>query len=158
MAPLWRLTRWQGQELAQGFAYSGRMGVAEVVQQLRADKESGALAELCDEHGVELLTLFGSARLYPERARDVDVAYQFRPGAMRDDLAVVNALGGRYGDLLDIMPLDRAGEVARYAALGPAEVLVELDGGVFARSQMRAFRDYCDTQRFRDLMVEVMAR
>lgn len=129
-----------------------------MLQQLQADKESGALAQLCDEHGVELLTLFGSARLDPSRAHDVDVAYQFRPGATRDDLAVVNALGERYGDLLDIMPLDRAGEVARYAALGPADVLVELGGGVFARSQMRAFRDYCDTQRFRDLMVEVMAR
>lgn len=133
------------------------MGAREVVDQLRIDRESGALAALCQEMGVELLTLFGSARTCPDSAGDVDLAYGFARAGAADELGLANALGERYGDLLDLLPLDRAGEVARYAALGPAEVLVELQPGGFAERQIRAFRDYVDTQRFRDRALQVLA-
>lgn len=131
--------------------------VATTVNRLRADRDSGRLADLCRELGVDLLVLFGSARLDTGRARDVDLAYSFRRGTMADDLAVVNALGTPYGDALDLMPLDRAGTVARHAALGGGEVLVELTPEKFATQQMAAFGLFCDTQRFRDRALEVLA-
>lgn len=134
------------------------MDVVDVVERLRAERDSGRLAELCRGVGVGLLVLFGSSRTDAATAHDVDVAYSFGAGAPADDLAVVNALGEAYGDLLDVMPLDRAGVVAAYAALGPGEVLVELTPQKFATRQISAFRDFADTQRFRDLQLELLAR
>lgn len=134
------------------------MDVQGTLARLRADGDSGALAELCDELGVDLLVRFGSSIERPETAGDVDLAYSFRRDVTPDDLGVVNALGERYGDALDLMPLDRAGVVAAHAALSLGEVLVELTPQKFANRQMSAFRDYVDTQRFRDLQLELMAR
>ncbi|GAB3623079.1 hypothetical protein GCM10027418_11610 [Mariniluteicoccus endophyticus] len=108
--------------------------------------------------GVDLLVLFGSVRKRPGSAGDVDVAYSFRHGHAGHDLAVVNALGEAYGDSLDIMTLDRARVVARYAALGEGEVLAELTPQKFANSQTAAFGEYCDTQHFRDADLEAMQR
>lgn len=107
---------------------------------------------------MDLLVLFGSARVDPETAGDVDVAYLFAHGVHGDELGLVNALGDRYGDHLDIMPLHRAGPVAAYAALGGGEVLAELTPQRFADRQMAAFGEYCDTQRFRDWELEMMSR
>lgn len=132
------------------------MTIRSVLDRLMADRESGRLAEQCAQLGVDLLVLFGSARRRPESAGDVDVAYSFRHGHPGDDLAVFNALGAEYGDLVDIMPLDQAGVVARYAALGEGEVLVELTPEKFANSQMAAFGEYCDTQHFRDADLEAL--
>lgn len=132
--------------------------VIETRDRLLADRSTGALAELCGRLGVDLLVLFGSVRRRPQTAGDVDVAYAFRHGYAGDELAVVNALGEAYGDALDIMPLDRAGVVARYAALGEGEVLVELTPQKFANSQMAAFGEFCDTQRFRDADLEALRR
>ena len=132
--------------------------VPETLRRLRADRDNGRLGELCARVGVDLLVLFGSARRDPERAGDIDVAYSFVHGLVGDDLAVVNALGEVYGDDLDIMPLDRAGPVAAYAALGGGEVLVQRTLDKFADRQMAAFGDYVDTQRFRDLQLEMMRR
>lgn len=132
--------------------------VATTLEHLLRDRDDGRLAELCRTHGVELLVLFGSARHRPETAQDVDIAYAFRHGLTGDDLAVVNALGEAYGDALDIMPLDRAGVVARYAALGDGEPLVELVDGTFANNQMAAFGIYCDTQKLRDATLELLAQ
>lgn len=134
------------------------MDVQGTLARLQADRDTGVLAALCDEFGVDLLVRFGSSVDRPESAGDVDLAYSFRHGSTPDDLGVVNALGERYGDALDLMPLDRAGAVAAYAALGLGEVLVELTPEKFATRQMSAFRDYADTQKFRDLQLELMAR
>lgn len=131
--------------------------VPDTVRHLIADRNSGHLAALCDEIHVDLLVLFGSARNDVESAGDVDIAYSFRYGAEADDLAVVNRLGEAYGDAIDLMPLDRAGSVARYAALGAGEVLVELTPQKFALQQMAAFGQYCDTQRFRDAALKALA-
>ncbi|GAB3715203.1 hypothetical protein [Mariniluteicoccus flavus] len=132
--------------------------VPDTVRRLLADRDSGRLARLCADHGIDLLVQFGSSRNDPAQAGDVDVAYSFRHGVEGDDLAVVNALGEAYGDALDIMPLDRAGSVAKYAALGGGEVLVELTDEKFALQQMAAFGQFVDTQRFRDLQVEALRR
>lgn len=130
--------------------------VATTLQRLVRDRDNGRLADLCRANEVDLLVLFGSVRQRPDTAQDVDIAYAFTHGTTGDDLAVVNALGEAYGDALDIMPLDRAGVVARYAALGGGEPLVELTEGTFANRQMAAFGEYCDTQKFRDAALELL--
>lgn len=129
---------------------------SETVRRLHADRDSGALSTLCVEHEVDLLVHFGSSRHDPEHAGDVDVAYSFRQGVDGDHLAVVNALGERYRDALDVMLLDRAGSVTAYAALGGGEVLFELTEQKFALRQMAAFGMFVDTQRFRDLQLKQM--
>lgn len=134
------------------------MPAAAIAQRLMADRDSGRLAQLCAPLGIDLLVLFGSVRKRPATAKDVDVAYSFRHGYPGDHLAVVNTLGTEYGDLIDVMPLDRAGVVARYAALGEGEVLVELTPEKFAKTQMAAFGEYCDTQHFRDADLEALTR
>lgn len=134
------------------------MSVPSTLARLMADRDSGRLADLCAENDVDLLVLFGSARHDAARAHDIDVAYSARHGAAPRELDVVNALGAAYGDDLDIMSLDRAGVVARYEALCRGEVLVQLTAGKFALSQMAAFSEYCDTQKFRDLELARLAR
>lgn len=131
--------------------------VVQVVKRLRMDSESGALADLCDELGVDLMVLFGSAVQDPSTAGDVDVAYGRRHGRTTDHLHVVNALGARYGDHLDVLDLDRAGSVARFEALHGVDLLVQLTPGRYANAQMAAFGAFCDTQRLRDRALEVLA-
>lgn len=119
------------------------------LERLHHDAASGDLGRACAQVEVDLLVLFGSARVNPKQAHDVDLAYSFRSGK-GDELAVVNMLGARYGDSLDLMPLDRAGSVARWAALSEGEMLVELTPSKFAVQSMLAFGMYCDTQWLRD--------
>lgn len=130
-----------------------------MLEALRTDAANGQLGALCESLGVDLLVLFGSARLDPETAGDIDLAYSFDGDHRGDDLAVVNALGERYrGDHLDLMPLDRADPVAFLAALIEAEVLVERTRDKFAERQILALGIFRDTQRLRDLALEVMTR
>lgn len=132
--------------------------VPEVLHELRTDRGSGRLQRLCADLSIDLLVLFGSAVRHPDHAADVDLAYLPRHGAQVDHLEVVNTLQGTYGDLLDIMPLHRAGPVARFRALHGVEVLVELVPDTYATRQMSAFREYCDTQPLRDLALKVLTR
>lgn len=132
--------------------------VVATLARLHTDRESGALAAVCAAHQVDLLVIFGSAVRNPAKARDIDLAYSFTFGVVGDDLAFVNAMGEAYGDALDLMPLDRAGSVARYAALGPGKVLVELTAQKFANQQIAAFGSYVDTQPLRDEILERLAR
>lgn len=133
--------------------------VPEVLAQVIADRDSGKLAQVCDELDVDLLVLFGSARTRPETAHDIDLAYSFRHGIDGDDLNVVMALIELYGnELIDAMPLDRAGVVAKYAALGGGDVLVELTPQKFARSQIAAFGQFHDTHHFREEQLRSMLR
>lgn len=134
------------------------MSVARTLEQVLADRENGRLAELCAGLDIDLLVLFGSSRRDPQRAGDIDVAYSFIHGSRRPHLDVVNALGEQYGDYLDVLHLDRADPVARYAALGGGEVLVERTPEKFALSQIAAWGEYIDTQKFRDAELERLAR
>ena len=136
--------------------YDGPMSrPAELLARLRADADSGALAELCAGVGIEMLVVFGSVLTRPESAGDVDLAYRPGAGAL-DRLSIITQLQDRYGDGLDVMLLNRAGAVASYAALGAGELLVEAVPGTFAEQQMRAFGLYRDTQKMRDLQLEVL--
>lgn len=135
------------------------MAVAkDIVTRLFHDVRSGALAAGCDDLDLDILVLFGSAVSDPAEARDVDLAY----GRRRDrtpvgHLHVVDVLGVRYGDGIDVLDLDAAGPVARFEALHRGVVLVERTPGRYANAQMAAFGAFCDTQRLRDRALEVLA-
>ena len=131
--------------------------VPETLRRLKADRDNGELEALCDQLDVDLLTLFGSARRNPDSANDIDVAFSFRHGVDGDDLAVINALGERYGDLLDLMPLDRAESVARVQALSLGEVLVELTPGKFATLQIASYGIFQDEAPLRARILEMLA-
>lgn len=124
---------------------------------LRDDAANGELARACAQVDIDLLVLFGSARTRPSQAHDVDLAYSFRTGK-GDELAVVNLLGERYGDALDLMPLDRADSVAKWAALSEGEPLVERTPSKFTVQSMAAFGMFCDTQWLRDRALEELQR
>lgn len=133
--------------------------VAEALRVLRRHVASGALAGLCRRLGIELLVLHGSARSRPAMAHDLDLAYAPAPGADPDHLVVVEALAGLVpGDRLDIMPLHHADPVAAYAALGRGEPVFEAVPGLIAERRIRAFGEYRDTQKFRDLALSLVAR
>lgn len=132
--------------------------VESTLNRLRADAAGGELAVECSRLGIDLLVLFGSASTDASRAGDVDVAYaRVRRAAAVDHIDVVNALGERYGDLVDVLDLDAAGSVARFEALRDPVVLFEGTPDRFAEDQLAAFGVYRDTQRFRDLAVQVLA-
>ncbi|MDO5696927.1 MAG: hypothetical protein Q4G51_03025 [Dermatophilus congolensis] len=133
--------------------------VERAVAQLTQGVADESLAQLCRDLGLKLLTMFGSAVRDPSTARDVDLAYQRdRDRPHVSHLDIVNALGERYGDSLDVMDLDAADSVARFAGLHGVEVLYEAAPGDYAEAQLAAFRAFCDTQWLRDRALEVLAK
>lgn len=132
--------------------------VGEAVRELRAAVDDGRLRAVCLRHGIDLLVWHGSSRKDPDRAGDVDLAYLPVYGQDPDHLAVVNDLLDLLGDTIDVLPIHRADPVAAWAALGRGERLVELTEHRFAEAQMRAFGEYRDTQRYRDLALSLVGR
>ena len=142
-----------------GSVCNGLMEPAEILTKLTYDVANGQLDAFCADLGVDPLVLFGSARRDVSNANDVDIAYSFesRTPAL-SHLDVVNAFGERYGDGLDVMPLDQADPVARTEALGRGEVLVERTPEKFAELQLLAFGEFEDTRRMRRRVLEVLMR
>ncbi|GAB2680991.1 nucleotidyltransferase family protein [Thalassiella azotivora] len=132
--------------------------MSRAVEALRAADESGALDALCSRHGIEVLTLFGSAAVDPEHAADVDLAVQFSDESPKDLVAVVNDLTDLVGtDSVDVLDLRRAGPVARFAALVEGLPLAESRTGIWANSQMSAALEFYKTEWLRRLDLEVLA-
>lgn len=127
------------------------------LERLRAAAADGRLVSLCQEHGVEVLVLFGSA-LTSTRPGDVDLAAGFGDPGRRPFLELVTALMDLGGDAVDVLDLDRGGPVVRQRALTQGELLVELRPGAFATRQMAAMREFIETMPFRRLDLELMAR
>lgn len=133
--------------------------VAQAVREARDAASDGRLGHLCARHDIDLMVLHGSARHDPQRAHDIDLAYLPEHGtAPPDEIAVVNDLLDLLGDHIDVMPLHRADPVAAWAALGRGEPLVELTPHRFATAQMRAFGEFRDTQKYRDLALALVGR
>lgn len=63
----------------------------------------------------------------------------------------------RYGDRVDLMPLDRAGAVAKFGALNYGEPLVERVPEMLARLRIAAFGQYRDEEPFRRAALERLA-
>lgn len=143
-------------------AYSDIMGtVRRTLERLEAAVESGALAELCRNHSVELLVLFGSAASSQgsASARDVDLALAFRPGEEGDLLGVIDALGTLAGsDALDVMDLDSAGPVAMHRALTGGRALYAESPQALTERQIFAINHYIETAPLRRAVLESLTR
>jgi len=101
--------------------------------------------------------LFGSA-VTEDDPGDIDLALAWSRDQRSDLVAFVVSLMEIVGDSIDVMDLDRAGPVARQRALTRGEVLVELNPHAFAERQMHAIREFIETEPFRRLDLELMAR
>jgi len=131
--------------------------VQEALARLRADQASGALEELCASQHIAVLMLHGSVLRDAALARDLDLAYCFERGVRGDEFAVATAFIARYGDHVDLMPLDRAGAVAKFGALNYGEPLVERVPEMVARLRIAAFGQYRDEEPFRRAALERLA-
>lgn len=136
--------------------------VSDALSELHRHKVSGRLADVCRRLGIGILVLHGSARSRASAAADVDLAYAPVTGSdpdHLDHLDVVEALSELIpGDHLDVMALCRADPVAAYAALGRGEPVFEAEPGLVAEQRIRAFGEYRDTQKFRDLALSLVGR
>lgn len=139
---------------------------AEALTRLRTAAADGGLADLCLRHGIDLVTVFGSAVRHARAgtdaaeppARDLDVAVRFDPSG-GDVVAVATELADLLGfSAVDVMDLGRAGVVARSRALGPdAEPLLEAAPGLHATAQMAALTTEMETERLRRWDLELLA-
>jgi predicted nucleotidyltransferase len=119
--------------------------------------ESGQLRALCDQFGVSLLVLFGSAIRPDASPHDLDVAVQFDSNNP-DVLGFVDALSEIAGtSSVDLMDLRRAGPVARERALVGGRALVESTNGLFRRAQLAAMMERMDTDWLRRIDLDLLA-
>lgn len=132
--------------------------------------ERGEIDSICEQRGVELLGVFGSAvRRHRDpdapEPHDLDVAVQFtdqqrqRAKTLGDD-----PLLGLIGDLTDITDLDQLdvavldGGTPELRAAGLTGIaLFERAPGAWATAQMAALAEYYDTRHLRLLDLEALA-
>lgn len=127
---------------------------------LRDAADQGRLDALCEEHGVELLGVLGSAvrkSRDPDSAdpRDLDVAVRFIGAG--DPVALTNALMDmtRY-DGIDLVVLNDALPVLRAEALTGLG-LYESTPGAWVTAQMAALAEFRDTAHLRRMNLETLA-
>lgn len=123
--------------------------------------ESGGLDDLCEQFGVRLLSIFGSAVRNDAPGapdpQDLDVAVAFRPGSAGDLFGFVAKLADLAGPAeLDPLDLDAAEPVARAEALSGMP-LYEDAPGAFAEARIAALLTRWDTAWLRRMQLEVLA-
>lgn len=134
------------------------MTIAAALDRLVGAADDGRLAELCREHDVRLVSVFGSAVRDPGRAHDLDVAVLFGQRATEAPLRVLEGLVALAGtELVDLMVLDDATPVARFNALVGALPLHQTEEGLWARTQMAAAGEVFDTEWMRRAELQRMA-
>ncbi len=131
--------------------------VGEQLASLEAAQASGALGELCENHQVDLLVLFGSV-LTSSTPGDIDLAVAFRPDSPADLLGFLDALADvAPGDHLDVMNLGIAGPVAQHRALTNCRVLFAATPAAFHERQIFAINHYIETKPLRDALLRSLA-
>lgn len=124
---------------------------------LRAMAADGRLDELCDRHGVAVLTVFGSTARGAPEPRDLDIAVLHRPGRVVDYPGVIGDLQIAAGGDIDLAVLDGAGPVLRERALVGVVPLYEYRAGDWARAATAAVLERMDTAWMRRLDLEQLA-
>lgn len=136
--------------------------VARMLHRLESARDSGALADLCRRHDVELLVLFGSAATRPHghpAPQDLDLALAFRRGERGHLLAVIDDLAEiADGDVLDVMDLASADPVAMQRALTTGTVLYAEHPQAFTERQIFAINHYIETEPLRRALLESLTR
>ena len=120
------------------------------LQRLRSLKDA-ELSVLCRQHGVRVLTVFGSTLDSDEPAPvDLDIGVLFEPGATHD-------VGGLFDDLaevlgterLDLLDAERATETARVRAIADGDPLYESEPTAYATAAAAADALFLETARLR---------
>ena len=128
------------------------------LRRLRAAAESGELEQLCQRHGISVLTVFGSALRDPQTARDLDVAALPEPGRVLDLPGLIVDLTDLAGlQAVDVADLSRADPVLRERALVACVPLYESRPGAFAAAQGAAVGERVDTDANRRLNLALLA-
>jgi predicted nucleotidyltransferase len=129
------------------------------LRRLQAAEQDGRLEQLCQRHGVRVLTVFGSAARADVEPRDLDVAVAFEPHRSADVLALLDDLTQlTMSDDVDRLVLGRAGPVARERALVQCLPLYESEPTAYATAQIAAMGERMDTEWLRALDLETMRR
>ena len=133
--------------------------VRDQLARLREAATTGAVAELCQRHDVDLLVVFGSVLGETSDPRDLDLAIRFgssnetpEPLTILDDLYRLTG-----SERIDLMVLNRATPLTRERALTTGEPLFQGKAGDFANAQIAAIMERLDTDRFRAMDLELMA-
>lgn len=133
--------------------------VADELKRLESAAVDGRLPGLCRQHRIDLFVVFGSA-LDPEaEPKDLDLAVRFGADSRRDVLRLLSDLAALTGsDRIDLMVLNAAGPVAREQALVFGRPIFQADRNNFANAQIAAIMERLETDRFRQLDLELMAQ
>ena len=125
---------------------------------LLAARDDGSLADLLAEHGVDLLTVHGSAARGEELPRDLDLGVLFADDDGNDVVGLLVALERLARCPVDVMDVRRASPVARARALAHDAVPVhEARPGLWARQQMAAATLEMELAPLRRRQLELMA-
>jgi predicted nucleotidyltransferase len=128
-----------------------------VLRSLATAVETGGLARVCEDNGVSLMVLFGSAAREGTSPRDIDLAVRFTDeGNVLRLLQDLYELTGYEG--YDVLVLDRAEPLARERALVTGRPLHQAKPGAFANEQISAIMERLDTDEFRRMELELMGR
>lgn len=124
---------------------------------LRAAADSGGLDDLCERHGIHVLTVFGSTAHGSASPRDLDIAVLLLPGHPSGLLELIDALQLAAGTDIDLALLDGAGPVLRERALVGAIPLYESSAGAWINAATQAVVERMDTDWLRRLDLERLA-
>jgi predicted nucleotidyltransferase len=131
---------------------------AQGLARLREAADSGRLDALCERHGVQVLTVFGSAARAHPAARDLDVGVLSDRTAAFDVVALVNDLVELTGvDAVDLAHLDQAGPVLRERALVGCVPLFQDAAGRYAAAQLAAIAERVETDPGRRVDLELLS-
>jgi len=127
------------------------------LRSLTAAAGTGELAHLCEDNGVSLMVLFGSAVREGASPRDIDLAVRFTDeGNVLRLLQDLYELTGFEG--YDVLVLNQAEPLARERALVTGRPLHQARPGAFANEQISAIMERLDTDEFRRTELELMGR
>lgn len=124
---------------------------------LRARADSGGLDDLCERHGIRVLTVFGSAAHGAGSPRDLDIAVLRIPGHRGSLLELIDDLQLAAGTDIDLAVLEHTGPVLRERALVQAIPLYESTAGAWINAATQAVVERMDTEWLRRLDLERLA-
>jgi predicted nucleotidyltransferase len=128
------------------------------LRRLRALAENGGLDELCERHGISVLTVFGSTENGSDRPRDLDIGDLLEPSRKPDYLPLIGDLQDASDSDIDLVVLNNAGPVIRERALVGSIALYESRPGAWANAATQAALERMDTDWLREAALELLAR
>ncbi|MBA3251807.1 MAG: nucleotidyltransferase domain-containing protein [Geodermatophilaceae bacterium] len=128
------------------------------LRRLQALAETGGLDDLCERHGITVLTVFGSTAHGAEHPRDLDIGVLLESGRKPDYLPLIGDLQNAADSDIDLVVLNRGGPVIRERALVGSIALYESRPGAWIQAATVAAVERMDTAWMRRLNLDLLAR